>query len=302
MANFHAIMRLRPEVRDYVRHGGWTHRGDVVTYLPDRTCAAFSSGPDGFRHSICAGETLSVQECLERPRYGLVLGSSHVFGFGLPGNERTIPSVLGDRFGFPFANLGLPEASSRNLFSLLAAITASAAKPPAIVLHLSGGDFTSFCYTAIADPVFGSPNMRQFAMAIQEHKGRPDPATQIKPMLASTTLWVRAIAQLCRTRRIPFVLGNDTTFFEKAEPGPSDLQCKLGQPAQPSQQLQFATHKAFIDQFLDRRSVVAQRLGVPLAGPGPRNRLGFIDEFHYDSGGVEGLCDDFAKAIDPLLQ
>lgn len=301
MANFHTIARLRPEVRDYIRHGGWVHRGDVVTYKPGTQCESLSTGADGFRHSTVAGETLSVQDCLHRPRYGLVLGSSHVFGFGLPGNQCTIPSVLAERFGFPFANVGLPEASSRNLFSVLQAFAATAPTPPAIVVHLSGGDFTSFCFTTMADPVFGSPNIRQFKGAVEERGGRPAPATQIQPLLAFTSLWVRAIADLCRRRGIPLVLGDDTTFFEKAAPSEIERESRLGQSRDATQERQFATHKAFFPKFREQRASLAAKLGVPLAGPGTADTLGFIDEFHYDKDGTRALCGDLGSAIEPLL-
>lgn len=294
-------MRLRPEVRDYVRNGGWVHRGDVVTYGPNKHCGSFSTGPDGFRHSIFSGETLSVEDCLQRPRYGLVLGSSHIFGFGLPGNEHTIPSVLAERFGFPFANVGIPEASSRNMHSLLLDFIARASAPPAVVIHLSGGDFTSFCFTSIADPVFGSPNIRQFAMAVEERGGRPAPQTQIQPLLAFTSLWVRALADLCRRSKIPLLLGNDTTFFEKSEANAIELECGLGNPRNATQDRQFKIHKTFFPKFLERRESLAAKLGVPLAGPGAANSLGFVDEFHHDKDGTRRLCDDLAIAIEPLL-
>ena len=50
-----------------------------------------------------------------------------------------------------------------------------------------------------------------------------------------------------------------------------------------------------------RRRQVAKRIGVPLAGPGKTNTLGFIDEFHYDADGTRELSDDFAAALEPLL-
>src|SRR3954467_10973505 len=168
MANYQNIMRLRPEVRQFIRNRRWVHRGDVITYGANVSCASFSTDMTGFRHSTFKDDTLSFGQCIERERYGLVLGPSSVYGFGLAGNENTMPSVLAERFGFPFANLGLPEGNSRNLFSLLFAIIVRAPRPPSAVLHISGGDYTNFCYTQIADPVFGSPNLRQMKMALEE--------------------------------------------------------------------------------------------------------------------------------------
>lgn len=301
MANYQSIVRLRPEVREFIRNRRWVHRGEVVVYGSDTRCAAFSTDSAGFRHSVFGGETLSVADCLQRDRYGLVLGSSHVYGFGLAGNQNTIPSLLGECFGFPFANVCMPEASSRNLFSLLIASIARAPRPPAAVIHLSGGDFTSFCFTSIADPVFGSPNLKQMDMVVKERGGRPPPERQFQPLLAFTSLWTRAIAQTCRGLSIPLVLGHDTTFFEKARPDRIEVESGLGVPSGEVQERQFAIHKRFFGDFCARRESLAKRLRVPLAGPGMSNEFGFIDEFHYDRDGTRLFGDDIAAALAPLL-
>ena len=301
MANYQAIMRLRPEVREFIRNRKWVHRGDVITYGPNIRCDSFSTDAAGFRHSVHAGKTLSARECREQDRYGLVLGPSNVYGFGLAGNENTMPSLLAERFGFPFANIGLPEGNSRNLFSILAAFVARAPKPPAVVVHISGGDYTSFCYTSIADPIFGSPNLLQIRQVMKERGGKAPAQPQIQPLLAFSSLWIRSIAQLCRLHKIALVLGNDTTFFEKRKPSAIEKQSELGKGFNPAQERQFATHKKFVDDYSERRASVANALGVPLAGPGRSNDIGFIDEFHYDRDGTRSLCDDFAKGIQTLL-
>ena len=167
MANYQNIVRLRPEVREFIRNRRWVHRGDVIAYGANIRCNSFSTDGAGFRHTVFEGETLSVSDCLRRERYGIVLGPSNVYGFGLAGNENTMPSLLAGRFGLPFANVSLPEGNSRNLCSMLVAFLARAPRPPAVVLHLSGGDFTSFCYSSIADPVFGPPNLKQIQTAIK---------------------------------------------------------------------------------------------------------------------------------------
>lgn len=294
-------MRLRPEVRQFIRNRRWVHRGDVISYGPNISCDSFSTDAAGFRHSVFNGKTMSAQDCLQGERYGLVLGPSNVYGFGLAGNENTMPSLLAERFGFPFANIGLPEGNSRNLFSILAAFIARAPTRPAVVVHISGGDFTSFCYSSIADPIFGSPNLLQLRQALKERGGRLPPQAQIKPLLAFTTLWIRSIAQLCRMNRIPLLLGDDTTFFEKPEPSPAERECELGKPFNAAQERQFATHKKFVGEYDGRRRAIAEAMGVPLAGPGRQNDIGFIDEFHYDRDGTRAICDDFAQAIQALL-
>ena len=301
MANYEAIMRLRPEVREFVRNRRWVHRGDVLFYGANTKGEHFSTDQGGFRHSVFKGKTVGIPDIANYQRYGLVLGPSNVYGFGLAGNENTIPSVLAEHFGFPFFNMGLPEGNSRSLFSLLMATLARAQRKPDIVLHLSGGDFTSFCYTAVADPVFGPPNLKQMDMVIKERGGRPDPAKQITPLLNFTALWIKAMGRLCRSARVPFVLGEDVTFFEKAGPTGLDMECELGKPLGKRQELQFETHKNFVRAYHDRRQAVAKSLGVPLPGPSFGNDIGFIDEFHYDREGTRALCDHFAAAIEPLL-
>jgi len=302
MANYQNIMRLRPEVREFIRNRRWVHRGDTVFYGPNIRCEGFSTDAGGFRHSTFSGETLSVVDCTQRERYGLVLGPSSVYGFGLAGNENTMPSLLAERFGFPFANVGLPEGNSRNLFALLLGIIARAPRPPAAVVHISCGDFTNFCYTAIADPIFGSPNLRQIRMVLEERGGRTAAKQQMPMLLAFTSLWIRAVAELCRANQIPLVLADDTTFFEKSKPNKIEQDSELGKPFNASQNRQFDTHKHFVADYHTRRRTLAEKLGVPLAGPGITNKLGFIDEFHYDAEGTRALCDDFAAALEPLLK
>jgi hypothetical protein len=301
MANYQAIVRLRPEVRDFIRNRRWVHRGDVISYGANIKCESFSTDSAGLRHSVSGGETLSAADCLKRERYGIVLGPSSVYGFGLAGNENTIPSVLAERFGFPFANFGFPEGNSRTLYGMLLAAVVRAPRLPSAVLHISGGDFTNFCYTSIADPVFGSPNLKQIALAVKERGGRPPAERHIKALLAFTSLWIRAIAELCRLRAIPLVLADDTTFFEKREPNAVERESALGIAGSPDQERQFATHKAFVGDYHERRKVLARNLGVPLAGPGITNEIGFVDEFHYDRDGTRALCEDFGTAIEKLI-
>lgn len=301
MANYQNIVRLRPEVREFIRNRRWVHRGDVIVYGPNTKCNSFSTDSAGFRHTSFQGETLSVVQCIQRDRYGLVLGPSSVYGFGLAGNENTIPSVLAELLGFPFANIGLPEGNSRNLHAMLLAIIGHAPRRPSAVLHISGGDFTNFCYTSIADPVFGSPNLKQIQMVLDERGGRPVAEQQIRPLLAFTSLWIRAIADVCRLLKIPLVLADDTTFFEKREPSEIERQSGLGIGTSQAQQRQFDTHRKFVADYHERRRSLAERLHVPLAGPGRINDIGFIDEFHYDREGTRDLADDFARAIEPLL-
>jgi len=301
VANYPAIIHLRPEVRDFIRNRVWVHRGEAISYGPNIRCNSFSTDGNGFRHSTFDGKEYSVGDCLKSDRYGLVLGPSNVYGFGLAGNEKTLPSLLAKRFGFPFANVGLPEGNSRNLYSLLMAFVTRAPRLPSVVLHLSGGDFTSFCYTGFADPVFGPPNLKQTDMVIEEKGGKAPARPQIQPLLAFSTLWIQAIGTLCKARRIPLVLGEDTTFFEKATPSEYDRKVELGTPLNKPQARQFQRHKALVRHYHARRQQMAQALQVPIAGPGFENDVTFVDEFHYDAEGTAMLAGYFGDAIETLL-
>ena len=296
-------MRIRPEYREFVRRRRLVHRGDVVTFAPNVHCEAFSTDGKGFRHSTFGGQPISVGEILRKERYGLVLGSSQEFGFGVAGNENTIPSLLGDRFGFPFGNVTLPEGNSRNLFSLLAAFIARAPSLPSIVIHFSGADMSNFSLTSIADPVFGSPNLKQIDEVVRERGGYPDPIHQFPALLAFTSLWTRQIVRLCRAHSIPVVLGNDTTFFEKSdEMNEIEKECELGKAFNPIQGRWYGSQKKFMPQFLKRRQEIAKRMNVPLAGPGPENNFGFIDEFHYDLESTRIFADQIAGPVEALLR
>lgn len=303
MANYESIMRLRPEVREFVRNRRWVHRGDVLFYGPNTTGEHFSTDHNGFRHSVFQGKTISSADISDYPRYGLVIGPSNVYGFGLAGNENTMGSVLAERFGFPFLNVGLPEGNSRNLFAILLTILTRSGRKPAVVLHLSGGDFTSFCYAGIADPIFGPPNLKQISLVLKERGGKvPDPKTQINALLTFTGTWIQAMGRLCEQVGIPFVLGEDVTFFEKKKPNKIEAQCDLGEGRTGPQKRQFQIHKDYVRAYHDRRQAVAKSLGVPLPGPSFGNDIGFVDEFHYDKQGTRDLCDYFGQGIESVLR
>ena len=301
MADLNTLMRIRPEYGAFLNRRNVVHRGEVVVFRPNSRTRFFSTDTGGFRHSVLDGEPYSVSDALKHDRYGMVLGSSHIFGIGLVGDESTLPSVLSERFGFPFANVSLPEGNSRNLFSLLNAFLARAPRPPAVVIHFSGGDFTSFCYGGAADAVFGSPNLKQIENASKQAPSYAPAEQYVPALLAFTTLWTRSIVQLCRAQGVPLILGNDTTFFEKEVPSEYELQCKLGSPFNALQEHWFPTHRRFFPQFLARRKEIATNFSVPLVGPGPRNDLTFVDEFHYDAAGTRAFADEIAQAIQPLL-
>jgi len=301
MANYRAIAKHHPEVREYIRLRKWVHRGEAVFYAPNIESDVLSTDGSGFRNGRWQGERLTLADCLAANRYGLVMGPSNVYGFGVPSDGHTIPSRLSELLGMPFANIGLPEGHTRNLFAILLNIATRSTRPPAAVLLLSGGDFTGWAYSGIADPVFGPPNILQLDQVLKERGGRGDAVLGSKAMLAASQLWTVASAQLCRARDIALGLGDDTTFFEKREPDDYDRECGLGVPSSPAQSRQFDIHRQLGIRFYEQRQRIGERQAVPLAGPGRSNQIGFIDEFHYDAAGVEALCADYAPAVEQAL-
>ena len=295
------MMKLKPGFRVFMDSRYLAHRGDVVVFRPGTHNDHYSVDSAGFRHSVFGGETLAVRDVIQRERYGVVLGSSHIFGLGTSGNQCTLPSLLGERFGFPFANVSLPEGNSRNLFSQLTALLVRAPRPPEVLLLFTGGDFTGFTATCIADPVFGPPNLLQYSHMIEERGSPPAAEDYFKPLLAYTSLWVQSIVRTCRRAGIPVMLGDDTTFFEKREPSAMDIECRLGTPANQHQKRSFAAHKPHFPAFVRHREALAQKLGVPLAGPGLSNDYTYFDEWHYDADGTRSLSEDVAPALELLL-
>ncbi|HET9811971.1 MAG TPA: hypothetical protein VFP53_09820 [Sphingomicrobium sp.] len=301
MADYQKIIAARPEVGEFIRaRRAIRYRGEAMSYAPNLKCDSFSTDGSGFRHSVLRGESLSVAESRRSRRYGLVLGASNSFGFGLAGNENTMSSLLGERFGFPFANVSMPGANSRNLHSLLMAFLSGIR--PAVVVHSSGGDLSTFCESSLADPVFGSPNRAQLKTVVKQASQRANAEADLPKFLAFTTLWTSAIVNLCRAHAIPIVLVQQGTFFEKRNPSRLEQHFRLGEPILSSHARQFENHKKFNQPFSAARKSVSDRLGIPLAGVGLSESLTFIDEFHCDYDGTRLLTNAVGDVIEPMIQ
>ena len=299
MASYEKIVECWPEVADFLENQRKIGlRGDVLTYWPSSSCDSFSTDSAGFRHTTFGGRTYSVADCLASERYGIVLGPSTTFGFGISGNENTGASIGAERFGFPTANASMPGANSRNLHSLLTGLLSGAKRKPAVVSFSCDGDLGGFCSSSLADPIFGSPNISQ-QQSVQKTADNADPEKNFPSLLAFTTLWTSAIARLCRANGIPLFLLDQTGFFEKAEPTEIERECGLGEVFCAWQEAQFANHRKFNQPFFEHRRKLAQSLGIPLAsGPGD---VTFIDEFHSDAEGTrritEAMCDDIEAVL-----
>ena len=302
MANPKKIMELRPEVADFRAKQNVTMRGDVLSYVPNKRCNSFSTDAAGFRHSVFRGQEYSVADCLKSERCGLVLGASNLFGSGVAGNENVMASLLAERFGFPFANAAMPGANSRNIHSLLTGLVARAGRAPAVAVISTGCDLANFCESSRADGMFGSPNRSQLIrMKDSETATKPDPDEAFPRLLAFTTLWTNALAALCRGYRIPLVLIHQSTSFEKTEFNAYEKACGLGEPFNPSQELQFENHRKFNQPFYERRKQIADARKIPLAGWHLNDEISFIDEFHCDREGIRVMSEAVGNEIEPLL-
>jgi hypothetical protein len=301
MANYEKIMQLRPEMVDFFRNRrNIGVRGDVLTYGLNIETESFTTDGAGFRHSTFGGKSLSLAQCVRSSRYGIVLGASNVFGFGVAGNENCLSSLLAERFGFPFANAAMPGANSRTLHSLLIGLIAGAPERPAVVVHSTGGDLGNFCESGFADSIFGSPNRSQLKW-LKERNARGDPDRNFPGMLAFSALWASALATVCRVYRIPFVLIHQSTFFEKASPSAIELECGLGEAFHPAQEYQFSNHRKFDQPYYARRKAFADARDIPLAGWGLTDQISFIDEFHCDRDGTRLIGRAVGDAIEQLF-
>ncbi len=303
MANYKKIVELRPEMADFFGNRRLIGvRGDVLCYWANTRCASYSTDAAGFRHSTFAGKEYSLADCLRSERYGIVMGASNLFGFGIAGNENCMASQLAERFRFPFANAAMPGANSRNLHSLLVGLIAGAPKTPEVVIVSNGGDLSTFCEASMADPIFGSPNRALLKTRTELESIPSDPDENFPRLLAFTSLWTTALAMVCQAFKIRLILIHQSTFFEKKKPAAIELQCGLGEPFNPSQKRQFANHRKFDVPFYEKRKAIADAIGVPLAGWGMPKELSFMDEFHADLDGMRAMTKVVGDEIESVLK
>ena len=300
MANQSKVLEHYPEMADFRLSELVALRGDVLAYRANLSRGAFTTDAQGFRHSTFNGQTLSVADCLQSDRYGILLGPSTFFGVGIAGNENTIASLLAERFGFPFANAAMPGGNSRTLNALLTGLIAAAKQPPAVVVLSNGGDLANFCDALTADAIFGSPNRMQVKQNAGQGPGTNADAN-LPQFLTFTSLWTGATARLCRAYKTGLVLVHQSIFLEKTQPSDIERDCALGEPARSGHESLFDRYRKFGPPFYARRQELAKVLGISLAGLGLGEKLTYVDEFHLDREGTRVLTDDVAEKIEPLL-
>jgi hypothetical protein len=286
MADYRRVIRHFPAVRDYLRNRVWVQRGDVTAYAPGQKTASFSTDAFGFRHTSFGGNSLGMETVDGGGAYGLVLGSSHVFGFGLASNSETFASQLSRHLGTPCLTICYPEADSRTLHATLLRILATAARRPAFVVLFNGGDFTRFAYVGQADPLFGVPDFQ---------KGGTDPLAmaddrQAQTLCRYTLFWAEQCARAAVSVGARFVLMDDKTFFEKAAPNAVEQDCLLGSSGGAGA-ARFAVHKRHVWRFHGARArFMVEALAQP-AWPLDFEDYTFIDEFHYTAESLARFAD-----------
>lgn len=298
MADYKRIIKYFPPVRDYIRNRQWVKRGDVIAYAPGNRSEHFTTDTVGFRRTVFNGKSLSLPECMVEDRYAMILGSSHVFGFGLQSDKQTFASRLSDIMGFPFASVVFPEADTRTLHSVLYNIVSSAPNKPNAIILTTGGDLTRFCYTGAADPLFGSPNMLDKdaleSIRLEEEEASLNAAHDA--MLSASRIWIRAIIEITRQAGVAIIMADDTTFMDKQTPDAVEIDCKLGIAIGTDQQRRFDLQRRYGSKSYRARQEVADRHGVNLIGP-DKNQVGFIDEFHYRADSIEDFSNLLASGL-----
>jgi hypothetical protein len=294
MANARALARNFPATLTYKGRRHWVRRGDVLAYAPKLQTAAFSTDEFGFRHTVFEGRDIGLRDVAALPRVGILLGSSHVFGFGLNSNAETLASNLSSLIGYPILNISFPEADSRTLHTMLVRLLRSFERRIAVVIVINGGEFTRYCFTEQADPVFGPPSLPlgdQVRQAV-------DDGRQFANMLQFVTFWMRSFGTLSSRARVRLVFGADVTFFEKSIADEIEQRCELGVARTPSHEKRFGAHRRTFGEIFDHRRQVATEAGLTLMSYPPPDELLFIDEFHYRAQSQRLIAETIVRQLE----
>jgi hypothetical protein len=293
MANYRALLRYFPPAQDYLQQRKWVRRGDVLGYAPYTKTPSFSTDAFGFRHTEFGGRAVGLGNIEEYERVGLVLGSSHIFGFALGGNGETLPSQLSLRFGYPFLGIVFPEADTRTLHASLLRLLGQFAKRIANVILITGGDFTRYCYVEMADPLFGPP-----ILPVESRTRRAtEPDAEFANFLHFTCFWTKACGELARAAGVNFSLLDDITFFEKSVPDAIERACELGVARSELQEKRFGVHRRHFAASSEARRRLAKTCRLrPLSFPAADD-LRFVDEYHYRAESHALIAQHIAEQI-----
>lgn len=294
MANYREIVRRFPAARHYVRQRRWVERGDVTAYEPNVEAGAFSTDAYGFRHTELNGIRYDLSAAFGREPYGLVLGSSHVFGFGLESNAQTIPSRLSARLDLPCLNVSFPEADLRTMHAVAARITSQAARPPMFICCFVGGTLTRYCYRRRCDPLFGAPDFRKPSGG-EAGPGSAPEAAAFSNLLTYSRFWLDQLHAAAEAGNLPLLVHTESTAFEKTGLSDGEQACGLTVPNGPAEQNRFDTHRLRYAEF--KQQLSAWMDGRVLLARTEADALSFIDEFHYAAEGIEVIAASLAARL-----
>ncbi len=295
MANYQKIAEDYPAVPIYLRARIWGRRAETLIYRPNNSTRAFATDGLGFRHSAFEGDAYQVGRSVGTDKFSLVLGSSHIFGFGLPGNEHTIPSRFAEKLGHPVLNMSLPEANSGDFLTFIKYYLEG--KKPQHVIMFPGGSFTRFCYTGLCSPMDGPPPVHGTS-PMQSLNSLTDTPEMFEHLLRYQKRCALKLAELYGQLGSSFYVVNEGTFFEKAKPSEIEVKNGLGTAAQEQGNRRFERHREHIGPYRERLFPELRNAGIKVLDFGSVDDINFIDEFHYDSPSIQMIVDRLVPQLD----
>ena len=294
MTDFRALARHHPAIRSYIRHRKWVDRSGVLAYAANTDGKAFSTDSLGFRRGQIAGIPYDSSAAFSGKPYALVLGSSHVFGFGLAGDAQTIPSQLAALTGVPCLNLSFPEAQLQALHAVATRICQQAPRPPAFIAVLPGGTLTRYAFVRRCDPLFGVPDFRNGA-APEAMPGSPQETTQFEALLVYATFWLSQFRVLADQTACPLLVHPEATAFEKPALSETEMACGVTTPQSDPDRLRFETHRLRYDAYT--AAISAEIQSDTRLVQVDKAALRFLDEFHYTAAGAQTIATALADAL-----
>lgn len=293
MADFRRLSRQHPAIRDYIRHRRWVDRSGVLAYAPNTDGGAFSTDAFGFRRGELGGKPYDLNAAFSGEPYALVLGSSHVFGFGLTSDGDTIPSQLAAQRGLACLNLSFPEAQLQPLHAVALRICAQAPRPPAFIALLPGGMLTRFAYVRACDPLFGVPDFQRGA-APDNLPGSPAETAAFAALLSYTVFWIAEVAALAHRQGCPFILHPEYTAFEKPALSAAEVACGVTAPQSAPDRLRFDTHRLRYPAYT--RAIFGNLPDTARVARCDPATLSYLDEFHYTAEATAQIAAALAQA------
>lgn len=293
MADYSEVLRLFPATRHYLRQRRWARRGDVLAYTANLETETFSTDPYGFRHGELFGDRYGLAEALSGAAYGLVLGASEVFGFGLDANGQTIASRLSQACGLYCLNVSFPEADLRTLCAAATRIVAQAPLTPAFIACFAGGTLSRYCYTRRCDPLFGSPDFLG-DNAESHFSGTSEETAAFTNLVDYSTFWLEQLSALASRCGCPLVIHDQPSAFDKARLDETEAVCALTDPGSGDEE-RFAAFRLRKTPFREYILAFARKGG--LTASSPADALSFIDEFHYTASASARIASDIAQSL-----